>query len=342
MCGAKPTAVVILPQRATQRYDGQPREPAGTANLEGLDSLEMQLNSLTMVGRFPSRGFVQVVRRWQLSATLLVGLAACTTPTDPAPPAGVQIQPEDPVLVVRLNQSRTLNALCLNSAGQQVAGATITWFSNNPLVASVTNDGTVLGLAVGQATVSASCGNASDQVTIQVTLVPPTSVALSHSSLTMTVGQQQQLTITATDSAGNLLDLLGRQVIWTSDNLPAATVSQAGVVEAVAAGTANIRALVDGVASAPTQVTVKNVPVASVQITPLNPAVAVNQMAQLDVVLRDANNNILGVRPVMWRSLNTARATVNQNGVVTGVSVGTVTIEAEVEGVIGTTVLTVF
>src|SRR5690606_2570813 len=98
-CGAKPTAVVILPQRATQRYDGQPREPAGTANLEGLDSLDMQLNSLTMVRRFPSRGFVQVVRRWRLSAALLLGLAACTTPTDPAPPAGVQIQPEDPVLV---------------------------------------------------------------------------------------------------------------------------------------------------------------------------------------------------------------------------------------------------
>lgn len=272
---------------------------------------------------------------------VLTVLTACTTPTDPSPPAVVQIQPEDPVLIVRVNQSRTLAAVCLDGTGKQLAGATITWFSNNPLVASVTETGTVSGLAVGQATLSATCGAVSDQVTIQVTLVPPATVTASHSTLTMTVGQQQQLAATAKDSAGNVLDLLGRQVLWTSDNLPAATVSPAGVVQAVSAGVAHIRVSVDGVVSSPVTVTVQNVPVASVTINPLNPTVRVNQMAQLTVVLRDANNNILGNRPVTWRSLSAGIATVNQSGIVTGVSAGTVTLEAECEGVVGTTVLTV-
>ncbi|HEX7121242.1 MAG TPA: Ig-like domain-containing protein, partial [Gemmatimonadaceae bacterium] len=261
-------------------------------------------------------------------AAALTVLAACTKPTDPAPPVGVQIQPEDPVLIVRLNQSRTLSAVCLNSAGQPVAGVTVTWFSNNPLVVEVAEDGTISGKAVGQATVSATCGTVSDQVTIQVTLVPPETVTTSHTQLTMTVGQQQQLAATATDSAGNVLDLLGRQVLWTSDNLPVASVSGAGVVQAVSAGVANIRVSVDGVQSAPVVVTVQNVPVASVTINPLNPTVRAGQLAQLTVVLRDANNNILGNRPVIWRSLDTNVATINQSGVVAGVSVGQVIIEA--------------
>lgn len=258
------------------------------------------------------------------------------------PVASVKITPQQSVHVVRLGQAIQLSAECLNAAQQPLTGRTITWNSSNPLVASVGLSGLVSGVALGQATITATCDNVSAQVVAQVTPVPVTSVTIAPGQLSLQVGQQGQLTATARDSANNVLSLQGRTVTWTSDNLPVATVSNQGVVSAASAGSAQIQVSIDGVLSVPITATISNVPVATVTIGPLNPAVVCGQQILLTATMRDANGNILNGRVATWNSANLTIATIGQaTGIASGVAVGTVQITATSEGVSGFTLLTV-
>jgi len=173
------------------------------------------------------------------------------------PVASVRITPQQSVQIVRLGQTKQLTAECLNAAQQVLTGRTITWNSNNPVVATVSGSGLISGNALGSATISANCDNtASANITAQVTPVPVASVTLTPSTVTLSVGAQSQLLATARDSAGNILSLQGRSVLWTSNNEPVATVSNTGVVTGRGIGSANVFVSVDGMVSAPAAVTI--------------------------------------------------------------------------------------
>lgn len=258
------------------------------------------------------------------------------------PVASVRIIPLGAVHIVRIGQGRQFTAECLNVNQQVLSGRTVTWISSNPLVASV-GSGLVTGVAVGQANITATCDNTvSASITAQVTLVPVSSVVISPPQLSLLVGQTGQLIATAQDSAGNALAVQDYPVVWTTDNNPVATVSQAGVVSALGAGVAAIRVSVGNVLSAPISATVTNVPVASVTIGPLNPTVVCGQQVQLTATMRDANGNILSGRSVSWHSVSQNIATIGAlTGIATGHVVGTTQITATSEGIAGFIVLTV-
>ena len=93
-------------------------------------------------------------------------------------------------------------------------------------------------------------------------VVPVTGVSLDESSITLDVGGNQTLTATVTPE-----DATNKKVRWSSDNEAVATVSEDGVVTAVAGGTAVITATThDGLFTASCTVTV-NAPDAPPTIT---------------------------------------------------------------------------
>ena len=93
-------------------------------------------------------------------------------------------------------------------------------------------------------------------------VVPVTGVSLDESSITLDVGGNQTLTATVTPE-----DATNKKVRWSSDNEAVATVSEDGVVTAVAGGTAVITATThDGLFTATCTVTV-NAPDAPPTIT---------------------------------------------------------------------------
>ena len=81
--------------------------------------------------------------------------------------------------------------------------------------------------------------------------------------------------------------------------------------------------------------------VATVEVTPVQAIAWVGTQRQLAAVVRDSAGNVLTDRTISWRSANTTLATVSSAGVVTGRSVGVVTITATVDGYAASAVISV-
>lgn len=81
--------------------------------------------------------------------------------------------------------------------------------------------------------------------------------------------------------------------------------------------------------------------VASVTLSPATFTIAPLATQQLTATVRDAADNVLTGRTVAWTSTNEAVATVDSNGLVTGVAAGMATITGSCEGVDGTSAATV-
>jgi uncharacterized protein YjdB len=130
----------------------------------------------------------------------------------------------------------------------------VTWESSDEDVATV-EDGVVTAVGVGTATITVkSVADNTKTATCTVTVNPTavSSVALNKTSATVKVGKT--LTLTPTISPVNATN---KNVTWESSNTSVATVSDAGVVTGVAAGSATITVKTeDGNKTATCEVTV--------------------------------------------------------------------------------------
>ena len=168
------------------------------------------------------------------------------------PVNSVRISPPGSNHILRVTHTKQLSAECLSASQLVLPGRSISWNSTNPIVASISNSGLVTAHTVGQTTIQATCDNTvTGQTTVTVTPVPVSSVTITPNGLSLGVNASGQLLAVAKDSAGNTLSLLGRSVVWTTNNEPVARVSNSGVVTAVSIGTAQITVMVDLIASAP-------------------------------------------------------------------------------------------
>lgn len=282
-------------------------------------------------------GLVTAVSVGTVTITIRAGLKEKTVRVRVVgePVASVRISPNQSVHVLRLGQTYQLGAQCLNAAQQVLPGRTISWNSSNPVVATVSTSGLVTGQSLGTVNITATCDNVNASVTVQVTPVPVVSVTISPGELELVDNTQGQLLVTARDSANNVLSLQGRNVVWTSDNQPVATVSATGVVSASNPGTANVQVSVDGVVSQAVKITVTKVPVATVGITPQGLTLTVNTQGQLTATARDVAGNILSLegRTVVWSSSNQTVAQVSPTGVVTAMAQGTAQVTVSVDDV---------
>src|SRR5207249_2838032 len=192
----------------------------------------------------------------------------------------------------------------------------------------------------GPVTMTATSEGQSGTATVTVTVAPVAAVTVSPSSGTVAIGQTVQLTATPRDASGN--PLTGRVITWQSSNSAIASVNGSGLVSGVAAGgPVTLTATSEG-QSGTASVTVTLAPVAAVTVTPSSGTVAIGQTVQLTATPRDASGNPLTGRAISWQSSNSAIASVNGSGLVSGVAAGgPVTITATREGQSGTASITV-
>ncbi len=243
--------------------------------------------------------------------------------------------------VLRIGTTVQLTAQARDNNNLPIAGKVANWSSNNPTIANVSQNGLVTGIATGTTTITAEIDNKTANVQVTVTLVPVGSVTFAVSTDTLVEGDVRQYNPVVRDTSGKVIaSLIGRQVIFNSNNLPVANVSSQGVVSAVSQGVATINATVDGIAS--NDLTMRVARIVTVQVTPGTATVAKGATQQLTVVLKDINNNVLTTSRALSYSTNSSFvATVTAAGIVTGVNSGTAIITVGINGVTGASTITV-
>jgi plastocyanin len=246
-----------------------------------------------------------------------------------------------------LNEMVQLSATATNPRLGDVSGSvTFAWSSSAPGVASVSSAGLVTAVGNGTAAVSASWNGVSGSQAISVAqVVASVSVATQagqSSASLASLGQTVQLVATAKDAGGS--PVAGASLSWTSDAPQVATVSPAGLVTAVANGSAHVvaRATSNQVASPALAVAVQQV-VATVSVVPSTISIPRCTTQQFAATARDAlGNAVAGAPAPTWSSAQASIATVDSTGLARGAAVGgPVAIRATIGGVTGSAQLTV-
>lgn len=264
--------------------------------------------------------------------------------------ASVQLTP--PVAqLLRVGGQLQITATPRNAANLPLTGRTVTWFTNNPTVATVTQQGLVIAAGVGNATITAEVEGRTASLQVTVTLIPVGSVTFPVTTDTLIPNDQKQFNPVVRDTAGNVItSLLGRNVNYTPSNnlIISTTTAASGVIVSAqnSIGAATVTATVDNVAST-VPLTIRVAQIGQVTIEPAAATVAVGSSVQLTVTIKDENGNLLTLnRPIIAYSSNpTSVATVPTQGgqvvTVTARAPGTAVITANINGFPASATITV-
>jgi trimeric autotransporter adhesin len=228
----------------------------------------------------------------------------------------------------------------VDSFGNAVAGTAVTWLAEfesgtvgpSPVSTDASGQASAtwrLGTRLGEQSVTGS--SSSGVVRFTATGNRPTTerMSVTGASALTALGQTAQLTATAYSASGAVIT--GIEPTWVSLQPAIVTVTQSGLITAVANGTARVYASMDGVADTVT-ITMQQ-KVASLTLVPATVTLAEPGLStQLVVSAQDANgHNIANLQP-SWSSSAPAVATVSA-GLVTGVAAGSARITATADGV---------
>ena len=163
-------------------------------------------------------------------------------------------------------------------------------------------------------------------------------ISVAPATLTLPVNGASSIVGTAFDCNGN--SIRNKRISYSSSNTAVATVTTEGNVIAVGLGGATVSAVADG-KSASVQVTVTPETAANVTITPSTLTLRRTNTRQLTATARNNQNTIITGRTFRWGSSNSSIVSVDQNGLLTALTPGTVVISAEADQTSGSASVTV-
>ena len=194
--------------------------------------------------------------------------------------------------------------------------AAVIWSSSNPAAVTVDENGLATAVGGGKATITARTANGKKSTcTISVKGI---SIKLNKRSASLSLGGSVQLkaTISQTSEAYS-------KIVWTSSNPNAVTVDENGFVTAVGGGSATITAQSYTGNKATCKVTVKGI---SIKLNRRSATLLHGSTGQLQATISQTSE---AYSKVTWASSNPAVVAVDENGLITGVAVGSATITAQ-------------
>ncbi len=162
-----------------------------------------------------------------------------------------------------------------------------------------------------------------------------TSISLSPVTPILNTGMTADLQATVHLSDGSTSTAYDSQLTWTSLTPSVASVSSTGVVTALSAGNTSIRAAKDGVqATVSVVVSSSTVSLTGIAVSPTTGTLGVGHILSLaaDALWSNGTGSSGYASRVAWTSSNTAIATVDPMGIVTGIAAGSATITASLSG----------
>jgi hypothetical protein len=279
--------------------------------------------------------------------------AALPTPTATATATlrSVEVTPTNAQAAAGTTVQFTATGVYTDNSTRDLTGQ-VTWASSASTVAAVSNaagsNGLVTAAGVGSTTVSATSGSVTGTTTLTVTAATLVSIEVTPPAAVVANGLTRQFTATGVFSDNSTQDIT-TQVAWASSNVTVATASDAagsmGLAIAVGVGATTIAATSGGV-SGSTTMTVTPARLVSIEVSPVTASItnASTQQFAATGVFSDNSTQDLTTQAT-WESSNVAVATVSNAagsiGLATAVGVGAAPIGATLEGVSGSTTLTV-
>jgi uncharacterized protein YjdB len=262
----------------------------------------------------------------------------------------VEVTPTDPAIALGTSQQFIATGTFSDGTIQDLT-AEAAW-SSSAATAQISNaagtQGLADGVAVGNATVSATHSGVIGSTTLTISSATLTSIAVTPALPVIALGTTQAFIATATFTDGSIQDFTS-EVTWTSSAESIATVAnegeEKGVASAVAMGTTTISAALAGITGS-TTLTVSSATLASIDVTPSHPSAALGttQAFVATGIYTDSSTQDV-TNQVTWSSSNPAIATVSNaegsRGLATTVGVGSTTITATLGDKSGSTTFSV-
>ncbi len=223
-----------------------------TATAKGADGQELSGRPIAWTSSDPAKATVSTaglvtgiaVGSVTISATSEGRSGTASVSVLPVPVASLTVTPQAASIIV--GATRQLTVTVSDADGNPLTGRTVVWTSSDPTRATVSTSGLVTGVAVGSATVTATCEGKS--ASAEVTVDPLPQVALTRVILPSDLivsGSRTEIAHVVT-LAANGDTLTGRTVTWVSSNPQVATIDASGRISALAAGMADLTATVEG------------------------------------------------------------------------------------------------
>lgn len=249
--------------------------------------------------------------------------ASCSVIVTPIVAESISIKPNNHDMIVGQTFEISVEILPLNTTDKSVL-----WESSNPEVVEVDENGTIIALNAGSSIITATSNSNPElhaECNINVFSVLVESITLDCSEKRLYVGDTFE--IHADVYPYNAAD---KSLSWISDNPEVASVDENGKVTAVSVGEAIISAKsVDGSdVSAECKVTVDPVSASAVTLNVADMTLLVGQSDKLTATVSPEN---VTDKTITWASDNETIATVDENGLVRALGVGSATITASTE-----------
>ncbi|MGM9684529.1 MAG: Ig domain-containing protein [Eubacteriales bacterium] len=228
---------------------------------------------------------------------------------------GVELLPE--ILTLKTSDTYELKATVSPTDAYELG---LEWSSSDTSVVSVSSLGVLKASKPGTATITVKTkdGGFTDTCAVTVDANTVSGVSLDITELTLTGGKKKLLICTVSPANAD-----NKDVVWTSDNENVATVSQNGLVTAVAAGSADITVTsTDGGYTAVCRVTVV-IPLSGIKLDRETLNMNTGEKTTLRVTAEPADATDTDFR---WSSDDDGVVTVNASGEITAVGAGSATV----------------
>lgn len=208
-------------------------------------------------------------------------------------------------------------------APDNAADKEVVWSTSDASVATVSETGLVEAIAPGKVVITATSHdgtNITALCNITVKPVAVTGITLSETKAELEIGKKLQLT--ATVAPDNATD---KEVVWSTSDASVATVSETGLVEAIAPGTAVITCTShDGSnITAECTITVNPVLLTSITLNETKAELEIGDKLQLTATVAPDNATD---KEVVWSTSDASIATVSETGLVEAIASGTAVI----------------
>ncbi len=260
----------------------------------------------------------------------------------------LQLTPATSSIAGGTTQQFAVSAIYSDGSSQPLT-AGLQWTSSASAIAGVSATGLANGIAPGQATITATYGSLTGTATLTVTPAVVASIVVTPALPEVGVGGNMQFTATGVFTDSSTQDLTS-QVAWSSSSASVALVNSGGLATALSLGTSTIAASYQGISGSAT-LTVANVTLVSINITPADPIVPPNTRLQMTATGVFSDGSQAPLANVTWSiSGNNGwwwfwghNATISRSGLVWArrASSTPIVIYAKLDGITGQTSMTI-